>query len=155
MTDHEVLGEKIDALAGEISELHEELPGIIHREIQKHEQGFTHVTPEDYADMLNGRTPEDLIEEHRVLGDGQEVILRKLDRMSEQQEKLADVVLGDEYEDYDGVIRRTGGLQALVIDGEVKTRLDPRDRVAVYVAAIGGVVAIVVATIAALAQIFT
>jgi hypothetical protein len=54
---------------------------------------------------------------------------------------MADVVLGPESTSYDGEVTRSGGLQTLVLDinqkGEIKTRLSTRDRVALYVAAIG------------------
>lgn len=139
--DNGDLGAKIDALRAE-------LPGMIEAAIGKHEGSFVHVTPQQYHDMLGGRTPEQIIADHTLLEQGQEFMIAQMkvfgehqDKMLVNQEYMADVVLGPESTNYDGEVTRSGGLQAIVLDinqkGEIKTRLSTRDRVALYVAAIG------------------
>jgi hypothetical protein len=155
MTDHEELAAKLDAL-----------PDVIREAIREHEDTFVHTTPDAYAEIMDGQDPADLVREHGSLLEGQQQIINLLAEMkmhyedlAERQGFMADVVLGPERESYDGTVTRAGGLQTIVQDinerGEIKTRLAPRDRVAVYVAAIGGVVAIIVAAIALIGQIFT
>ena len=125
MTDSDdTLERKIDAVAEEVSSMHEELPQMIAAAVEVHETTYVHMTPEAYREMF--------------------------DEILTNQHYIAEVVLGPEFTNYDGEVERSGGLQDLVAEyqnGEIKTRLTTRDRVALYIAAIGGFTAIVTALI--------
>ncbi len=157
MTDHAELGAKIDAVADEVSSLHEELPTMIATAVEDHETTYVHMTPDAYREMLGGKTPGELIEDHDSLAKAHEFLIgqfrgftKKQDEILTNQHFIAEVVLGPEFTNYDGEVERSGGLQDLVSqynNGEIRTRLTTRDRVALYVAAISGVAAIAVALI--------
>ncbi len=125
MTDSDdTLERKIDAVAEEVSSMHTELPDMIATAVDHHETTYVHMTPEAYREMF--------------------------DEILTNQHYIAEVVLGPEFTNYDGEVERSGGLQDLVAEyqnGEIKTRLTTRDRVALYIAAIGGFTAIVTALI--------
>ena len=148
----DTLERKIDAVAEEVSSMHEELPQMIAAAVEVHETAYIHMTPEAYREMLGGKTPGELIEDHDTLAKGHEFLIgqfkaftAKQDEILINQHYIAEVVLGPEFTNYDGETERSGGLQDLVAEyqnGEIKTRLTTRDRVALYVAAIGGFAAI-------------
>ncbi len=153
--DNGDLGKKIDALRAE-------LPGMIEAAVGKHEETFVHMTQQQYSLIAGEKSPEQLIKDHTELEKGQEYMIAQLKLFSEQQEKfgeqqdyIAEVVLGPESTNYDGEVTRSGGLQTLGLDinqkGEIKTRLSTRDRVALYVAGIGGTAAIIAALLMAFA----
>ncbi len=153
MTDSDdTLERKIDAVAVEVSSMHEELPHMISTAVKRHETTYVHMTPEAYREMLGGKTPGELIEDHDTLAKGHEFLIgqfrsftAKQDEILTNQHYIAEVVLGPESTNYDGEVERSGGLQDLVAEyqnGQITTRLTTRDRVALYVAAIGGFAAI-------------
>ncbi len=105
MTDHEELAAKLDAL-----------PDVIREAIREHEETFVHTTPDAYAEIMDGQDPADLVREHGSLLEGQQQIINMLDELkvhyeglAERQGFMADVVLGPEWESYDGTVSRTGG----------------------------------------------
>lgn len=140
-------------LAAKIDALRVDLPGMIQEAIERHEETFMHMTPVQYGEMLGGKTPQELIADHTELEKGQEYMIGQMNALSTQQDYMAEVVLGPESTSYDGEVTRSGGLQTLVLEmnkkGEIKTRLAAKDRVALYVAAIGGLTSVVVALIIA------
>ncbi len=158
MTDSDdTLEQKIDAVAVEVTSMHEELPQMIATAVEVHETTYIHMTPDAYREMLGGKTPGELIEDHDGLAKAHEFLIgqfraftAKQDEILTNQHYIAEVVLGPEFTNYDGEIERSGGLQDLVSqynNGEIKTRLSTKDRVALYIAAISGVAAITVALI--------
>ena len=140
-------------LGAKIDDLRDALPEIIEAAIRQHEETFVHMTKQQYGEIAGEKTPEQLIRDHTELEKGQEFMIGQLNAMATQQDYMADVVLGPEVTSYDGEVTRTGGLQSLVLDinqkGEIRTRLSTRDRVALYVAGIGGVTVIIAALIMA------
>ncbi len=153
-------GELATKLTELIDSLRDELPVMIEAAVSKHEVAYVHMTPDEYDEALGGKTPQEIVEDHTAFEQGQEYMIAQLNDvqskqldMATKQEHIALVVLGPESTSYDGEVVRSGGLQGLVIDmnkkGEIKTRLAAKDRVALYVAAIGGLTSVVVATIIA------
>lgn len=149
----DTLEQKIDAVAVEVSSMHEELPSMIAAAVEVHETTYIHMTPEAYREMLGGKTPGELVQDHDLLSKGHEFLIGQFKAFTDKQDEIltnqryiAEVVLGPEITNYDGETKRSGGLQDLMSgNGELRTRLTTKDRVALYVAAIGGFAAILAA----------
>lgn len=145
--DHEKLFSAIKIVDGRVSEVSDKLDHVV-SDLEFHvaESHESYVGRVELASFV--KTMEEWIAESRLDGKS----LRAAQHASdEQQHRLADVLLGEQYVDYDGEITRRGGIKQIVDaydkNAGFKVSVPWGQIVTILVAVIAAVSAIVVAVI--------